>query len=129
MLLANCSVAEAALRAFPGCALLRRHPTPPPRQFDPLLRAAAAAGVSIDISTSKVCGRREAGRVGAVCVYVWVNTLCACCPSILLRRACSQSLAESLDAAVRADDPYFNTLLRIMATRCMTQALYFSAGE
>lgn len=33
----------------------------------------------------------------------------------------AQTLAASLDAAQRADDPYFNKLLRIMATRCMTQ--------
>lgn len=92
MLLANCTVAEFTLRHFPACALLRRHPVPPPRQFEPLLRAAAAVGASIDPSTSK-------------------------------------SLAESLDGCVRADDPYFNKLIRIMATRCMTQAVYLSSGE
>jgi len=92
MLLANCTVAEHTLRAFPSCALLRRHPSPPPRQFEPLLRAAAAVGVSLDISSSK-------------------------------------ALADSLDAAVRATDPYFNKLIRIMATRCMSQAAYISAGE
>ena len=27
------------------------------------------------------------------------------------------------------DDPYFNKLIRILATRCMTQALYFGSGE
>ncbi len=53
MLLANTTVAEHVLRAFPTCALLRRHTTPPPRQFEPLLRAAAAAHVDIDISSSK----------------------------------------------------------------------------
>ena len=36
----------------------------------------------------------------------------------------TQTLAASLDAAQRADDPYFNKLLRIMATRCMTQVWY-----
>lgn len=54
MLLANCTVAEHILRAFSACALLRRHPTPPPRQFEPLLAAAAAAGISLDPSSSKV---------------------------------------------------------------------------
>lgn len=54
MLLANVTVAEHVLRAFPACALLRRHPTPPPRQFEPLLRAAAAAHVDIDTASSKV---------------------------------------------------------------------------
>lgn len=40
-----------------------------------------------------------------------------------------QALAGSLDKAVRKDDPYFNKLIRIMATRCMTQAIYFSSAE
>lgn len=40
-----------------------------------------------------------------------------------------QALAESLDKAVRADDPYYNTLIRILATRCMMQAVYFSSGQ
>jgi exosome complex exonuclease DIS3/RRP44 len=92
MLLANCTVAEKCLTGFPGCSLLRRHPTPPTRQFEPLLRAAAAVGIDINPETSK-------------------------------------TLAESLDRAVRADDPYFNKLIRIAATRCMTQAVYFSSGE
>jgi exosome complex exonuclease DIS3/RRP44 len=39
-----------------------------------------------------------------------------------------QTLAESLDLSVRADDPYFNKLIRIMATRCMSAAQYFSSG-
>lgn len=30
---------------------------------------------------------------------------------------------------MRASDPYFNKLVRIMATRCMTQAVYFNSGE
>lgn len=55
-----CAVAEFTLRHFPACALLRRHPVPPPRQFEPLLRVAAAVGASIDPSTSKVC--TEQGR-------------------------------------------------------------------
>lgn len=54
MLLANCSVAERCLQAFPPHSLLRRHPVPPPRQFEPLLKAAHAVGITIDTSTSKV---------------------------------------------------------------------------
>ena len=42
----------------------------------------------------------------------------------------SKELAESLDAADLGDEhPYFNKLLRIMATRCMSQAVYFCSGE
>lgn len=51
-----------------------------PRQFEPLLAAAASAGFALDTSSSK-------------------------------------ALADSLDGAVRPDDKYFNTLVRMMATR------------
>ena len=37
----------------------------------------------------------------------------------------SKKLAESLDQAVRPKDPFFNKLIRIMATRTMNQAVYF----
>lgn len=41
----------------------------------------------------------------------------------------SKALADSLDAAVLPDNPHFNKLLRILTTRCMTQAVYFCSGE
>ncbi|TID15762.1 hypothetical protein CANINC_004291 [Pichia inconspicua] len=41
----------------------------------------------------------------------------------------SKSLADSLDRCVDLKDPYFNTLIRIMATRCMMAAEYFAAGN
>ncbi|KAL5984268.1 Exosome complex exonuclease RRP44 A [Asimina triloba] len=40
----------------------------------------------------------------------------------------SKAFADSLDRAV-GDDPYFNKLIRILATRCMTQAVYFCSGD
>ena len=46
-----------------------------------------------------------------------------------IRTESSKALAGSLDAAVVAGNPYFNRLLRILATRCMAQAVYFSSGE
>uniref|UniRef100_A0A6N2LZS1 Uncharacterized protein n=1 Tax=Salix viminalis TaxID=40686 RepID=A0A6N2LZS1_SALVM len=90
MLAANVSVAEKILKEFPECSLLR-HPTPTKEMLGPLLRTAAAVGLNLDVTSSKV-------------------------------------LADSLDRAV-GDDPYFNKLIRIMATRCMTQAVYFCSGE
>ncbi|KAL0275597.1 UNVERIFIED_CONTAM: hypothetical protein PYX00_003405 [Menopon gallinae] len=39
-----------------------------------------------------------------------------------------KKLADSLDSAVKPDNVYFNTMLRILATRCMLQAVYFSSG-
>ena len=40
----------------------------------------------------------------------------------------NKELAASLDAAVSKDNPYMNTMLRILATRCMLQAVYFCSG-
>ena len=40
----------------------------------------------------------------------------------------SKALADSLDGCVDATNPFFNTLVRIMATRCMMSAEYFCAG-
>lgn len=41
----------------------------------------------------------------------------------------SKALAESLDACVDVKEPEFNTLVRIMATRCMLAAEYFCSGS
>eukprot|EP01133_Synstelium_polycarpum_P012635 gene12635-14841_t len=92
MLLANIWVAKKIHRHFPGCALLRRHPTPKATSFDLLTKLIEQKGFQFDTSSS-----------GA--------------------------LADSLDAANIEGDPYFNTLCRIMTTRCMSPALYFSSGS
>ncbi|XP_067651291.1 exosome complex exonuclease RRP44-like [Haliotis asinina] len=91
MLLANISVAEKTLKEFPDCSLLRRHPAPPPSNFEPVIRAAKSKGLDLAVSSGK-------------------------------------ELADSLDKAVFPDQPFFNTMLRIMTTRCMMQAVYFSSG-
>lgn len=41
----------------------------------------------------------------------------------------SKALADSLDLCVDPAHPFFNTLIRIMATRCMTSAEYFCSGS
>ena len=53
MLLANVAAARATLAAFPAAALLRRHPAPRADAFAPLLAAARAVGVALDVSSSK----------------------------------------------------------------------------
>jgi exosome complex exonuclease DIS3/RRP44 len=40
----------------------------------------------------------------------------------------SKTLADSLDRCVDPTEPFFNTLVRIMATRCMMSAEYFCSG-
>jgi exosome complex exonuclease DIS3/RRP44 len=47
---------------------------------------------------------------------------------IELRVSSSKELADSLDACVDPAEPFFNTLVRIMATRCMLPAEYFCSG-
>ncbi|KAJ8979654.1 hypothetical protein NQ317_006365 [Molorchus minor] len=91
MLLANISVAEKILEDFPECAMLRRHPTPPTSNFDPLIKAGRHLGFEIQID-------------------------------------CGKNLAQSLDDAEKPNNPYLNTMLRILATRCMLQAVYFASG-
>lgn len=41
----------------------------------------------------------------------------------------SKALADSLDQCVDPELPEFNTLVRIMATRCMLSAEYFGSGS
>merc|ERR1719245_425161 len=48
MLAANISAAERIYQEFPDCAMLRRHPAPPPSNFDPLVKAAAQQGFTIN---------------------------------------------------------------------------------
>ncbi|EDV34004.1 uncharacterized protein Dana_GF20740 [Drosophila ananassae] len=92
MLLANITVAEHIAAEFTECAVLRRHPRPPPTNFDPLVKAARYQGYQVDI---------ESGL----------------------------ELAHSLDKCVKEDNPYFNTMIRILTTRCMMQAVYFISGS
>ncbi|MCJ1484537.1 exosome catalytic subunit dis3 [Schaereria dolodes] len=45
-----------------------------------------------------------------------------------IRTESSKALADSLDTCVDPQEPFFNTLVRIMATRCMMSAEYFCSG-
>ena len=45
-----------------------------------------------------------------------------------LKTDSSKTLADSLDTCVDPKEPFFNTLVRILATRCMMSAEYFPAG-
>ena len=40
----------------------------------------------------------------------------------------SKALADSLDTCIDPKEPFFNTLIRILATRCMMSAEYFCSG-
>jgi exosome complex exonuclease DIS3/RRP44 len=45
-----------------------------------------------------------------------------------LRSDSSRAVADSLDQCVDPKEPFFNTMIRILATRCMMSAEYFCAG-
>ena len=45
-----------------------------------------------------------------------------------LRTESSKAVADSLDSCVDPKEPFFNMLVRIMATRCMMSAEYFCSG-
>jgi exosome complex exonuclease DIS3/RRP44 len=47
---------------------------------------------------------------------------------LALRTESSKALADSLDTCVDPQVPFFNTLVRILATRCMMSAEYFCCG-
>ncbi|KAG8389743.1 hypothetical protein BUALT_Bualt01G0010400 [Buddleja alternifolia] len=52
MLLANSTAAEVITRAYPSCALLRRHPEPNPRKLREFEAFCAKHGLELDISSS-----------------------------------------------------------------------------
>lgn len=91
MLAANISSAQRIFQEFPDCAMLRRHPAPPPSNFDPLVKAGKRQGYEIKVDSGK-------------------------------------ALADSLNSATDGKNAYFNTMLRMIATRCMMQAVYFASG-
>ena len=45
-----------------------------------------------------------------------------------LRAESSRAVADSLDTCTDPSEPFFNTLIRILATRCMMSAEYFCSG-
>ncbi|WPK26734.1 hypothetical protein PUMCH_004094 [Australozyma saopauloensis] len=50
-------------------------------------------------------------------------------PGMSISIESSKALADSLDRCVDPNDEYFNTLIRIMSTRCMMAAEYFSSSS
>ncbi|XHG01346.1 hypothetical protein AWENTII_004733 [Aspergillus wentii] len=92
MLHANITVAAKIYSTFSQTALLRRHATPPPQNFEEL--------------TNQLSKKRN----------------------MELEVTSSRALADSLDRCTDPENPFFNTLVRILATRCMTSAEYFCAG-
>jgi exosome complex exonuclease DIS3/RRP44 len=102
MLLANCAVAARITESFPRVALLRRHPAPPPSNFDALTAAARAAGITLNCASNKSLAESL--------------------------DAAEAALATTTAAATAAASSHTPKLLRILATRCVMQATYFPSG-
>ena len=102
MLLANISVAERIFHAYPEHSLLRRHPIPPQSNFENLSRAITAHYSLLNIQNQ---------------------------PIPQFDPSTNKSLSDSLNLIQDPTDSYFNTLVRILTTRCMMQAVYFVSGN
>ncbi len=112
MLLANISVARKIQEAFPQTAVLRRHMPPPKTNFEKLQDILLKRrGISLDVSSS--------GALAA--------SLDKCIVSFTGRLIFSTWALISWLQDPRV--PAFNTLVRIMATRCMLSAEYFCSGS
>ncbi|XP_055345726.1 exosome complex exonuclease RRP44-like [Paramacrobiotus metropolitanus] len=48
---------------------------------------------------------------------------------LALQATSGKALSDSLERAYLPGQPYFNTMLRILTTRCMMQAVYFCSGS
>ncbi|KFH10626.1 RNB family domain-containing protein, partial [Toxoplasma gondii VAND] len=101
MLLANTTVAEKIVSYFPSASLLRRHPDPKEKQLEALKELLKSRGIE----------NFEYGVSGHG-----------------LRFSSSKRLAASLNAVAKAA-PELDFLVRILTTRCMNQAVYFSSGD
>jgi hypothetical protein len=118
------------------------HPPPPsnPTRFEPILKAAAAAGFALDIATSAALAASLDGAVGGWARWLgelvgggregWLGGAlgrwCALSPFLDLRplpprRPPPPAPSPHHHPQVRASDPYFNKLVRILTTRCMSQ--------
>ena len=79
MLLANVSTADQIYRHFPQCAVLRRHPSPPPSNFEPLVRAVRACARVCVCACARVCVCACARVRVCACARVCVRAcVCAC---------------------------------------------------
>ena len=108
MLLANISVAAKIQETFPATAVLRRHSPPPKTNFEALQDILMKRkSMELDVSSSGALAR----------------SLDNCVVSLPCR--CLQQKADRQDPKL----PEFNTLVRIMATRCMLAAEYFCSGS
>jgi len=108
MLLANISVAEKTLLVYPDCAILRRHPIPTRFSFKPLIAIAEACGFPLNVDTGK--------------------ELAKSLDEIDFKSRFNVEKSDGVESGSDSKYPMASRMMRLMATRCMTQAVYFAAG-
>ena len=118
MLLANISVAEKIYEAFPQTAMLRFVPPLVP-SVRPLYATCARPKAN---EQSRRHGAPPASNFEELQNQLKVTR------GLTLRTDSSKALADSLDRCIDPSNPFFNTLVRILATRCMLSAEYFCSG-
>lgn len=121
MLLANCSVAAKIQETFPQTAVLRRHGLAP--SLPPLHPVGAHRHPCPD--TLALPFLSEPPKTN----FENLDDLLFKTKGMHLDASSSGALARSLDTCVDPAEPAFNTLVRILATRCMLSAEYFCAGS
>lgn len=117
MLLANISVAGKIYEAFPQTAMLR---------FVPLLPSISPPYATYARPKANKQSRRHGAPPSSN--FEELQNQLKVTRGLTLRTDSSKALADSLDQCVDPSNPFFNTLVRILATRCMLSAEYFCSG-
>jgi len=114
MLLANISVAKRIYEHFNDTAMLR---------YFPLCRLSSLLFMVLGWDAD---GRRHGAPPATN--FETLQDMLKVRRGLSLDVSSSKALATSLDQCIIPNDPFFNTLVRILATRCMLSAEYFPSG-
>lgn len=122
MLLANTTVAKKILTAYPGNGVLRRHPTPK-------LDALEGLGKIVEEKIAK-----ESDESGGMKLSLNIKDKSGSKSGFKFRFESNRELAETLEGlteigAASSHSKVFTQLVKMMTTRCMNQAIYFSTGD
>lgn len=120
MLLANCSVAAKIQDTFPQTAVLRRHGSVPATHG-----ALYPSPHPLCLTPSVFVSPSEPPKTN----FENLDDLLFKRRGMHLDASSSAALAASLDKCVDPTEPAFNTLVRILATRCMLSAEYICSGS
>ena len=110
MLLANITVAKQILSHLPHCSMLRRHPTPSTTMLQKLVKCGEILNFDIKIENSAVLSK-SLDMIGKG------------------KRKNNEKNDNNDNNDNNNDGKDLNEIIRMIATRCMTQAIYFASGN